>query len=57
MKKNENIGKITAVNGTIINVEFTQKIRQNEVAYAVLGDQRLKSEVIRIKNNKAAPGI
>lgn len=53
MKKNENIGTITAVSGTIIIVEFTQPIRQNEVAYAVLGDQRLKSEVIRIKNNKA----
>ena len=37
----------------MITVEFTENIRQNEVAYALLGEERLKSEVIRIKNNRA----
>ncbi|MCK5707901.1 MAG: V-type ATP synthase subunit A [Candidatus Aureabacteria bacterium] len=53
MKKKENIGKIVAINGNMITVEFTENIRQNEVAYALLGEERLKSEVIRIKNNRA----
>ena len=53
MKKNENIGKIAGINGNMISVEFFQPIRQNEVAYAVLGEQRLKAEVIRIKDDRA----
>ena len=51
MKKKENIGKITAINGNMITVEFVEAIKQNEVAYALLGDQELKSEVIRIKGS------
>ncbi len=46
-------GKIVGVNASMLTVEFDEPVIQNEVAYAVLGDQRLKSEVIRIRENKA----
>lgn len=46
-------GKIAGVNGNMITVEFDGNVRQNEVGYAVLGDVRLKSEVIRIHGNRA----
>lgn len=46
-------GKITAINGNMISVEFTGNVRQNEVGYAVLGDMQLKSEVIRVHGSVA----
>lgn len=49
----ENTGKITAVNGNMITVEFENAVRQNEVGYAVLGEDRLKAEIIRIRGNQA----
>ncbi|MBO7435752.1 V-type ATP synthase subunit A, partial [bacterium] len=36
-----------------ITVKFADKVIQNEVAYAVVGDKRLKSEVIRIRGEYA----
>jgi len=45
--------KIVGVNGNLITVEYTHRIIQNEVAYALLGDARLKCEVIRIRGNRA----
>ena len=41
-------GKIVAVNGNMVSVEFSGNVRQNEVGYAILGDMRLKAEVIRV---------
>jgi V/A-type H+/Na+-transporting ATPase subunit A len=49
----KNTGIITAVNGNMITAKFSGNIRQNEVAFVVLGEQRLKAEVIRIKENRA----
>ena len=49
----ENIGKITGVNGNLLNVEFDNPVIQNEVAYACTGDLKLKAEVIRIRGNTA----
>ncbi len=49
----ENIGKIVGVNGNLITVEFEKPVIQNEVAYAVTGELRLKSEVIRIRGRYA----
>ena len=49
----KNLGKIVGVNGNLLTVEFSQPVVQNEVAYALLGDTRLKSEVIRIRGNRA----
>ena len=48
-----NKGRIVGVNGNMLTVEFDTAVTQNEVAYAVLGDVKLKSEVIRIRGTKA----
>jgi len=47
------VGHVAAVNSNIITVKFTDKVIQNEVAYAVVGDKRLKSEVIRVRGDVA----
>ncbi len=46
-------GKIVGVNGNMLTVEFDDQVIQNEVAYAIQGETRLKSEVIRIRGNRA----
>jgi len=49
----ENTGKITGINGNLINVRFSQPVVQNEVGYAVTGETRLKAEIIRIRGDIA----
>ncbi len=44
---------IVAINGNMISVKFTGNVRQNEVAYAIIGGTRLKSEVIRVQGDIA----
>ena len=44
-----NIGKVVGVNGNLLGVEFAQPVIQNEVAYACVGDLKLKAEVIRVR--------
>ncbi|MEA4862107.1 MAG: V-type ATP synthase subunit A [Victivallaceae bacterium] len=46
-------GKIVGVNGNMLTVEFSGVVTQNEVGYALLGDIRLKCEVIRVRGNRA----
>jgi V/A-type H+-transporting ATPase subunit A len=46
-------GRVVGVNGNMVAVEFTEMVMQNEVAYVVVGDERLKSEVIRVKGSRA----
>ncbi len=46
-------GKIVGVNGNMVAVQFDGSIMQNEVANVVHGEQRLKSEVVRITDNRA----
>ena len=46
-------GRIVGVNGNILTVEFPDNVTQNEVAYAIAGDVRLKCEVIRVRGNRA----
>jgi V/A-type H+-transporting ATPase subunit A len=46
-------GKIVAINGNMISVEFTGNVRQNEVGYAILGEMHLKAEVIRVHGSIA----
>ncbi len=46
-------GKVVGVNGNMVSVEFTGNVTMNEVAYVVLGDKRLKAEVIRVRGNRA----
>ena len=48
-----NKGKIKGVNGNLITVEFETFVTQNEVAYAILENKRLKCEVIRVRGNRA----
>ncbi|MGM0567953.1 MAG: V-type ATP synthase subunit A [Elusimicrobiota bacterium] len=50
MKK---FGKIIAISGNTITVEFEVSASQNEVGYVIAGGQRLMSEVIRITGNTA----
>ncbi|HOU18017.1 MAG TPA: V-type ATP synthase subunit A [Candidatus Marinimicrobia bacterium] len=46
-------GKITSINGNMITVACESDIIQNEVGYAVAGDENLKAEVIKIQGNLA----
>ena len=52
MSKNR-LGTVIGVTGNMINVAFNEKVKQNEVAYVVVGEERLKSEVIRVKGTEA----
>lgn len=49
----ETVGKVVGVNGNMVTVEVDTSVRMNEVGYVVVGDRRLKSEVIRIRGNLA----
>ncbi|MBQ3290571.1 MAG: V-type ATP synthase subunit A [Kiritimatiellae bacterium] len=42
-------GKITGVNGNMITVAFDGAVAQNEVGYAMLGEQRLMAEIVRVR--------
>ncbi|MGL4987598.1 MAG: V-type ATP synthase subunit A, partial [Treponemataceae bacterium] len=46
-------GKVAAVNGNMISVEFVGDVSLNEVGYVKVGEQSLKSEVIRIRGSQA----
>ena len=46
-------GKVIGVNGNMVAVEFTYHVMQNEVAFVVVGDQKLKADVIRVKAKRA----
>lgn len=50
MKKH---GKIIGINGNMITVVCESDIIQNEVGNAIVGDESLKAEVIRIRGNLA----
>ncbi len=46
-------GKIIGINGNLISVGFDEAVIQNEVGYAVIGDTRLKAEIIKINGSSA----
>ncbi len=46
-------GKVLAVNGNMVSVEFEGKVSLNEVAYVKVDGVNLKGEVIRIRGNIA----
>ncbi len=46
-------GQVVGVNGNMVAVEFGERVMQNEVAYVVMGEDRLKAEVIRVKGKRA----
>ena len=51
--QDSNTGRIVGINGNMLTVEFDTHVTQNEVAFAVLGDERLKCEVIRVRGQRA----
>ncbi|MBU4590721.1 MAG: V-type ATP synthase subunit A [Candidatus Omnitrophica bacterium] len=46
-------GEIVGINGNMVVAEFSDYVVQNEVAYIVHGEERLKGEVIRVRGNRA----
>ncbi len=46
-------GKVVGVNGNMVSVKVDGEISLNEVGYVILGDKRLKSEIIRIRGDQA----
>jgi len=46
-------GQVVAVNGNMVSVRFQGDVAMNEVAYILLNEKKLKSEVIRIKGSEA----
>ncbi|MDT8389621.1 MAG: V-type ATP synthase subunit A [Lentisphaeria bacterium] len=49
MEKSQATGVITGINGNMITVRVDGRILQNELAYVVSGDERLKAEIIKIE--------
>jgi len=47
-------GVITGINGNMVTARVSGKIRQNELAYVITGDERLKAEIIKIEEGIAS---
>ena len=45
-------GKVIGVNGNMVSVEVTGDVSLNEVGYILVGSQKLKSEIIRIRGSR-----
>jgi len=45
-------GKVIGVNGNMVTAEIEGNVTMNEVGYIILGDKRLKSEVIKIRGSR-----
>ncbi|MDO8489641.1 MAG: V-type ATP synthase subunit A, partial [Candidatus Omnitrophota bacterium] len=50
---NKRIGHIAKINANMVTVQLDDFVIQNEVAYLLHGEQRLKAEVIRVRANCA----
>ena len=46
-------GKVTGIIANLISVEVSGPVSQNEIAYIIMGDERLMAEVIKINGNIA----
>jgi V/A-type H+-transporting ATPase subunit A len=53
MSENTPQGTVVGVNGNMVSVAFETSVIQNEVAYVLAGEDRLKSEVIRVRGREA----
>ncbi len=49
----KNTGKVVGVNGNMVAVEIDGHVSMNEVGYINVGDRKLKSEIIRIRGDRA----
>ena len=47
------IGRVIKVNANMVTAQVEGNIVQNEVAYIIYGQERLKAEVIRVRQNRA----
>ena len=47
-------GYVTGVNGNLVSASFSGSVRKNEVGYVLVGDDRLKGEVIRVNGDTAS---
>ncbi len=54
MQKSSVTGLITGINGNMITVRVDGRVQQNELAYAICGDERLKAEIIKIEEGSAS---
>ncbi len=50
---NKTTGKVVAISGNLVSVEFGGNVSMNEICYVKTGNTSLKSEIIRIKGNIA----
>ena len=50
-------GYVTGVNGNLVSASFSGSVRKNEVGYVLVGDDRLKGEVIRVNGDTASMQI
>ncbi len=48
----KNVGKIVGINGNMVSVETDGQVSLNEVGYILVGEQKLKAEVIRITGKR-----
>jgi len=48
----KNVGKIVGINGNMVSVETDSQVSLNEVGYILVGEQKLKAEVIRITGKR-----
>jgi V/A-type H+/Na+-transporting ATPase subunit A len=46
------LGKVVGVNGNMVSVQVDGNVCMNEVCFILLGEKRLKGEVIRIRGNR-----
>ena len=53
MEQERTVEPIVGVNGNMITVEYSHQVMQNEVAYATVGNARIKCEVIRVRGKYA----
>ena len=47
-------GYVTGVNGNLVAATFSGSVRKNEVGYVLVGDDRLKGEIIRVNGDTAS---
>ena len=53
MEQEKFLEPIIGVNGNMITVEYSHRVMQNEVAFAAVGDAKIKCEVIRVRGKYA----
>jgi V/A-type H+-transporting ATPase subunit A len=54
MERSNVTGVITGINGNMVTVRVNGRVLQNELAYVICGDERLKAEIIKIEEGIAS---